>query len=150
MRLVTYQSEAGPRAAVARGEDFIDLHHADHTLPTDMKSLLAMGEAARDRVLAVREQGEAIPKSSRILTPVVNPQKVICVGLNYADHAKETGATIGDEPVIFNKFPSALIADHDEIQLPPESSQVDFEAELVVVIGTAGKHIPQAESMRHV
>ncbi|TWT38728.1 fumarylacetoacetate hydrolase family protein [Blastopirellula retiformator] len=150
MRLVTYQSEAGPRAAIARGDDFIDLHHTDHTLPTDMKSLLAMGHVVRDKVLAAAEQGEPIPQGSRILTPIVNPQKVICVGLNYADHAKETGGKVGDEPVIFNKFPSALIADHDEIHLPPESDQVDYEAELVVVIGSPGKHIPQGEAMSHV
>ena len=65
------------------------------------------------------------------------PQKIICIGLNYADHAAETGATVGDEPVVFNKFPTCLRGPDDQIELPPESSEVDYEAELVVVIGAA-------------
>ena len=66
---------------------------------------------------------------------MLDPQKIICVGLNYADHAAETGATAGDEPVIFCKFPTTLRGPEAPIELPPESNEVDYEAELVVVIG---------------
>lgn len=86
----------------------------------------------------------------RFLPPVVGPQKVICIGLNYADHAAETGADKPTLPVVFNKFPSTLIAHQQPIVLPPISEKVDFEAELVVVIGKPGKDIPEDDAWDHV
>jgi 2-keto-4-pentenoate hydratase/2-oxohepta-3-ene-1,7-dioic acid hydratase in catechol pathway len=86
----------------------------------------------------------------RLLAPVVDPQKIICVGLNYADHAAETGAATGDEPVIFCKFPTAICGPDASIELPPESTQVDFEAELVVVIGKRARRIARADAWRHI
>ena len=87
---------------------------------------------------------------TRLLTPVPIPEKVICIGLNYRDHAIETGAEIPTEPVVFNKFTSALVGHGDDIVLPKVSVEVDYEAELVVVIGRAGKHIAAADAMRYV
>jgi len=75
---------------------------------------------------------------------------MICVGLNYADHAKETGATPGDEPVIFCKFPTTLCGPHAPIELPPESQQVDFEAELVVVIGEPARRVGREQAWQHI
>ena len=85
-----------------------------------------------------------------LLPPVVGPQKIICIGLNYADHATETGAELPSLPVVFNKFPSTLIGHQQPIHLPPISEKVDFEAELVVVIGKPGKNISEADAMSHV
>ncbi|MEX0794461.1 MAG: fumarylacetoacetate hydrolase family protein [Pirellulaceae bacterium] len=151
MRLITYQSETGPRVAARRGEDYVDLHHADATLPHSIKCLLAMGPAVHERIHAAIAQADPIDLSTcRILPTVVDPQKILCIGLNYADHAAETGATVGDEPVVFNKFATCLRADGEAIELPPVSDQVDYEAELVVVIGTQGKNIPLSEAMSHV
>ncbi len=78
------------------------------------------------------------------------PQKIICVGLNYADHAAESGAKVGDEPVIFNKFPTALAAHGDPIRLPKVGADVDYEAELVAVIGVGGKNISRGAALDHV
>ena len=80
------------------------------------------------------------------MAPIPRPDKVICIGLNYADHAAETGAAIPTEPVVFNKFPEAIIGPASEIQLPTISQQVDFEAELVVVIGRSVKNISESEA----
>ena len=70
--------------------------------------------------------------------------------MNYADHARETGAQIPAEPVIFNKLPTALRGPGDTIVLPKICRQVDYEAELVVIIGTPGRHIPRSQAMQHV
>lgn len=84
------------------------------------------------------------------LPPITNPGKIFCIGRNYAEHAAETGASVPEIPVVFSKFPTALTGHQSEIILPPISQQVDFEAELVVVIGKQGRNIPLEEAMDHV
>jgi 2-keto-4-pentenoate hydratase/2-oxohepta-3-ene-1,7-dioic acid hydratase in catechol pathway len=84
------------------------------------------------------------------LPPVVEPNKIICIGLNYADHATETGAELPTIPVVFNKFPTTLVGHEQPIRLPGISEKVDYEAELVVVIGKPGRHIDIADAMEHV
>jgi acylpyruvate hydrolase len=94
---------------------------------------------------------DPVPVADVRLRPVVpRPDKVICVGLNYREHVGETGRELPEYPVLFTKFASALIGAHDDIVLPPESSQVDFEGELAVVIGRVGRRIPQNEAWCHV
>ncbi|HET6657704.1 MAG TPA: fumarylacetoacetate hydrolase family protein [Gaiellaceae bacterium] len=73
--------------------------------------------------------------------------KIICVGLNYHDHALEQGAELPSQPLLFGKFPNALSGPGDPIVLPPESSHVDAEAELAVVIGTEGRRVSEAEAL---
>lgn len=82
--------------------------------------------------------------------PVGSPEKVICIGLNYRDHAIETGSPIPTEPVVFNKFPSTIIGHGHGIEIPAVSKEVDYEAELVVVIGKPGKNIAAESAMNHV
>jgi 2-keto-4-pentenoate hydratase/2-oxohepta-3-ene-1,7-dioic acid hydratase in catechol pathway len=151
MKLVSYERQGKIRVAAARDGRYVDLNQADSSLPASMKELLALGpDGVRQAEAAVLHGEPFDPQSVRTLAPVPDPQKIICVGLNYADHAKETGATVGDEPVIFNKFPTALRADGEPIALPKASSQVDYEAELVVVIGRAAKHVSREESLSYV
>jgi len=76
--------------------------------------------------------------------------KFICIGLNYADHAAETGAAIPEEPVVFNKWTSAVIGPHDRVEIPRVSQKTDWEVELGVVIGQGGRYISEADAMRHV
>ena len=82
----------------------------------------------------------------KVLPPVPNPSKILCIGLNYRDHAIEGNKPIPEEPVIFGKFPITLIANGDPIKLPKVAQKVDYEAELVIVIGKTGKHIPNNDS----
>ncbi|MDC0279111.1 fumarylacetoacetate hydrolase family protein [bacterium] len=88
-----------------------------------------------------------IDAPSSLLPPVPHPGKVICIGLNYRDHAIETGSDIPTEPVVFSKFSSTVIGHGDEIQLPIVSSEVDYEAELVVVIGKTARHVATKDAM---
>ncbi|MGI9518988.1 MAG: fumarylacetoacetate hydrolase family protein [Pirellulaceae bacterium] len=85
-----------------------------------------------------------------LLPPVDRPQKIICVGQNYADHAREMGSKVPEQPVIFNKFPTALAGPDSSIRLPAISASVDYEAELVVVIGRRCKHVSVDQAMQHV
>ena len=88
--------------------------------------------------------------TAKLHAPVHDPEKVICVGLNYRDHAHESKMPIPKEPVLFSKFPSALIGHGEPIVLPRVSTKVDYEAELVIVIGKRGRRIPEQSAMDHV
>ena len=151
MKLVTYQGETGPRVAGVRDEAYIDLNRANPSVPACIKALLAQGPEGIARAANALAGGDPMPQEEvQLLPPVPSPEKIICIGLNYADHAKETDVTPPAEPIVFNKFPSAISADGRPIVLPQVSTKVDYEAELVVVIGTGGRHIPKAVALKHV
>lgn len=97
---------------------------------------------------AAAASAEPIPE--RLLPPVPPPEKLICIGLNYLDHALESGAAPPSEPVVFSKFNTALIGHGEAIELPRLSKAVDYEAELVVVIGRTGRDIAEAQALAHV
>ena len=104
-----------------------------------------------NRARAVLPKGQPLPAGSvKLLAPVPDPQKVICIGLNYADHAAESGVAAPSEPVVFSKFITAVRGHEDAVELPKSSTQVDYEAELVAVIGQGGKHIARADAFKHV
>ncbi|WP_329410396.1 fumarylacetoacetate hydrolase family protein [Nocardia vinacea] len=86
----------------------------------------------------------------RLLPVVPNPSKVFCVGLNYREHVTETKRELPAYPVLFPKYAASLIAAYDDIVLPPESTQVDYEGELAVIIGRAGRRIAETDALDHV
>lgn len=93
----------------------------------------------------------SVPLSEVTLRPVIpRPGKIICVGLNYLSHVGETGRDLPEYPVLFTKFLESLTGPCDPIPLPAESRQVDYEGELAVVIGLAGRRIPRASALNHV
>lgn len=100
--------------------------------------------------LSNAKTGDAIAMPQCLLPPLPMPEKVICIGLNYRDHAIETGSPIPTEPVVFSKFNTAIVGHGDAIVLPAVASEVDYEAELVVVIGKTTKHVTAADAMDHV
>jgi 2-keto-4-pentenoate hydratase/2-oxohepta-3-ene-1,7-dioic acid hydratase in catechol pathway len=81
---------------------------------------------------------------------IPRPGKIVCVGLNYRDHAAEGGMDLPKAPLLFAKWPNTLIGDGDAVVLPPESTQVDYEAELGVVIGTKAKRVSERDALDHV
>jgi 2-keto-4-pentenoate hydratase/2-oxohepta-3-ene-1,7-dioic acid hydratase in catechol pathway len=151
MRLATFQGEGGPRTGAIVGDAVVDLHAADAAVPATMRELLAQGDEGLKRAAAAAARGQRRPlKEVKLLAPVPDPQKIICVGLNYADHAAESGTAVGEEPVIFSKFPTTICNPDDPIRLPKIGADVDYEAELVVVIGRGGKNIPRQNALQHV
>ena len=99
---------------------------------------------------AFQREDAKIPLASVRLLPPVTPSKIICVGRNYAAHAKEHGADVPEVPLIFLKPPTSLIAHKEAIMLPPQSKQVEHEAELTIVIGRTGRWITPEEALSHV
>jgi len=137
--------------AVKVGEAYVDVQQADSRLPANMKQLLALGKEALASLERAAQSAEAIAlENIRFSAPVPDPQKVICIGLNYSDHAKESGMEPPPEPVVFNKFPSSVCGHLAPIVLPGLSNQVDYEAELVAIIGTPGRDIPEHSALEHV
>jgi len=151
MQFVTFQQGESAAIGVLQDAQVADLSRADGNLPGSLKSLLAQGPAALEQAAQVAQSAPTLPRNEvRLLPPIPDPQKIICIGLNYADHAAETGGKAPPVPVVFCKFATALCPPGGEIQLPSVSQEVDYEAELVVVIGRGGRNIPVEEALSHV
>jgi 2-keto-4-pentenoate hydratase/2-oxohepta-3-ene-1,7-dioic acid hydratase in catechol pathway len=152
MRLSTLNTAQGPRPAVLVGDRYVDLHATDPRFPTSVREILADPALLADaRNAAARAGSVSVPAAqARLHAPVPDPQKVICVGLNYRDHALESKMPIPREPVLFSKFASALVGHDEPIVVPKVSTKVDYEAELVIVIGQRGRRIPESRAMEHV
>jgi 2,4-diketo-3-deoxy-L-fuconate hydrolase len=91
-----------------------------------------------------------VPAGERIGCPVATPSKIVCIGLNYADHAKETGAATPPEPIIFLKSTSSIVGPYDNIVIPKNSEKTDWEVELAVVISSRASYVDKANAMDHV
>ena len=143
MKLVTLRTADGTRAGRLDGDSVVELEDSD------VGALLKGGEA---RLEAARNASGPSRRLADIdlATLVPNPPKVICVGQNYLAHILEQGATPPDFPTLFNKYNNALIGPRDDITLPRVSEQYDWEVELCIVIGRAGRHIPEADALDHV
>ena len=110
---------------------------------------MALGRLGPDGL--VRREGRSVPVGELVpAAPVPRPGKIVCIGLNYADHVAEGGRTGPDRPLIFAKFSNAVVADGEPVIRPAGSHALDLEAELGVVIGRGGRHIKAADAYSHV
>ncbi len=153
MRLATLATPAGPRAAALAGDHYVDLYATDLTLPASVRGLIAAGPAALHAAAAAARSPAAVrvPAAGAALgPPVPDPGKILCIGLNYRDHARENNRAIPTEPVLFAKFANTLIGPGAPIRLPKVSQKVDFEAELVVVLGKRGRDVAEADALGYV
>lgn len=171
MRLVTFEAEGRRRLGAEWGGGIVDLQRAwaraggdEGGLPGEMIAFLAAGEpgmrAAQKALDWAASRGQAAltgmpgvfyrEEQARRLAPIPRPGKVICLGLNYRDHAAESGVPVPKEPVVFAKYANAVIGPDAPILLPRTSQEVDYEAELVFVIGRGGRYIPENRAMAHV
>jgi 2-keto-4-pentenoate hydratase/2-oxohepta-3-ene-1,7-dioic acid hydratase in catechol pathway len=153
MRLATIKTPAGARAAVRHGDYYIDLHATDAELPVSVRALIEGGPELLQRAAETAARTTAVGhhvSEAKLLPPVPDPLKIICIGLNYRDHAAESGVAIPRDPIMFTKFATALVGPEDAIVLPRDSQEVDFEAELVIVIGKKGRHISKEDAPGYV
>jgi 2-keto-4-pentenoate hydratase/2-oxohepta-3-ene-1,7-dioic acid hydratase in catechol pathway len=152
MRWVTVATEAGARACGVVGGDYVDLNAADPAMPSTVRGLLNLDVETQRRAWNSLGRGEVRhdPAHVRLLAPVPDPRKIICIGLNYRDHAAESGVPAPEEPILFSKYSTSLIGHGEMIILPSVSEQVDYEAELVVVIGRSGRHIARKRAFEYV
>ena len=151
LRFVTVERDARAEPGVWFEDQVVGLGNAGFN---SLISVIAGGNDALDRVLRWVEShpgSERLdPKKFRLLAPIPRPPKIVCVGLNYRDHAAETGQAIPEVPTIFAKFPTAVTGPGHPVVLPKASSKPDYEAEFAFVIGRGGRHIAEDRWRDHV
>lgn len=141
MKLVTYSVDGGePR--VGSLED---------------SEIRPLGSSASSMIEFIERGGSPEPgedvvalEDARIHAPIARPGKIIAIGLNYEDHAQETGAAIPEKPIVFTKYSNTIIGPGEPIRIPPITEQADYEAELAVVIGREARNVPESEALEYV
>ena len=139
MKLVTYSTDGGEaRVGAIEGKEIRPLGHES------MLDFIEYGGNAEpgEEVVALSE--------ARLHAPIAWPGKIIAIGLNYEDHAAETGADIPEKPIVFAKYPNTIIGPGEAIRIPPITEKVDYEAELAVVIGRAARNVSEEDALDHV
>ena len=150
MRIINFETGGSPGIAADEGSGWHGLTQRDGGFPGTLPELIAQG-ADLLRIGRSVGQSPAIDLSAvRLLPPVPVPPKILAVGLNYNDHLEESGLKKPDYPEIFARFATSLIAHQEPIRRPRESTALDYEAELAVVIGKPGRRIPQEQALDHV
>jgi 2-keto-4-pentenoate hydratase/2-oxohepta-3-ene-1,7-dioic acid hydratase in catechol pathway len=140
MKLVCFEffSEGAPRPGLLVGDEIIDL--APLGVP-DTVSAIAVGPTALRQALEMPETSRIALSGVHLLAPIPRPPRIFCVGLNYRDHAVESKMEIPKVPTIFLKLPSAVIGPEETVRIPALTQQPDYEVELAIVIGKAGRAI---------
>jgi 2-keto-4-pentenoate hydratase/2-oxohepta-3-ene-1,7-dioic acid hydratase in catechol pathway len=148
MRLVTYRSDRGARAGVLDGDRVLDAWDALGGDGASVRELLVGGRLAD---LTDADGLEGIPLARvELLPPVPDPEKIVCIGLNYRAHAAEAEIEAPESPTIFGKYRNALAAPGATVALPAASRKVDFEAEVAFVVGRRAKEVSEAQALDHV
>jgi 2-keto-4-pentenoate hydratase/2-oxohepta-3-ene-1,7-dioic acid hydratase in catechol pathway len=161
MKLLTYRAEGRLKIGVRTDGGVLDVESASRKygiagVPVSIREVIERGEAAIRVLDLLAGQASAddslwLDETQLTMGPCVpDPGKIICVGLNYRKHAEETGSPIPAYPILFNKFNNSIAAHGDVIMLPKVSNQVDYEAELVIVIGKTAKHVPKEQALDYV
>lgn len=149
MKLVTFMAGGQVRWGAAVRDGIVDLGARLPDYP-DVRALLTAGAVGAAARIARDASPDHALDSVSFLPPVPNPDKIICVGLNYDEHLRETKREKTEDPALFVRFANSQIGHLNPILLPLESSHLDFEGEIAVVIGTRGRRIPEERAYEHV
>lgn len=151
MRFLSYMQAGKKGLAIRVGDQLKGLTEVEENYPGHLEQLLQQGGDALINAGQVLKQGNAINLDQvEQLPPLSQPPKIICVGLNYADHTKESPYEQPDYPTLFSRFNSSLIANGQPIKRPLCSEQLDYEGELVAIIGKRGRHIAKEDALFYV
>lgn len=153
-RFISFQSNGQNRyGAVVPGNQVVDLTPVFGDRASDLKSLIAAGLVA-DACAAVevaRTQGGLLPFDGLKLLPVIpNPGKIVCIGLNYHEHVRETQRTVTDVPTLFLRVAESQLGHNEPIPLPAESTRLDYEGEIAIVIGKSGRRVREEDAWDHI
>ena len=150
MKLVSFVSQGRPSYGVVKGGGVIDLGSRLGDRRATLRALLAAGALAEAQRVA-RDAAPDIELEGLELAPVIpDPDKIICVGLNYRAHVEETGRTVTEKPTLFARFAGSQVGHLRPLVKPKVSDEFDYEGELAVVIGKEGRHIPAERALEHV
>jgi acylpyruvate hydrolase len=150
MRIVHFEKAGVPGIAADDGSGWHGLTERESGFPGALPELIARGADLSGAGKDLLRMNAIDLNAVRLLPPVPKPPKIICVGLNYDDHLEESGLKKPVYPEIFARFATSLIAHREPIRRPPESSTLDYEAELAVVIGREGRRIRPDRALDHV
>ncbi len=151
MHIVHIKQNGNAILAARRGDELVDLNKVSPCLGTELPAILAKGGLAglADKVAGAGADA-IVAGSYTYLSPVERPPKIICVGLNYADHAKESPYDRPDYPVLFLRVATSLVPHGEPLIAPKCSEQFDYEGEMVAIIGKGGRHISKDNALEHV
>ncbi len=142
MKLATFTGGGAPEIGIVEGDSVLSLSRAAPRLASGMIDLIARWDAIEGEVRRTAQSAPRLALANvRLLAPVPRPGKILAIGLNYADHVQETGREISAKQVWFCKHATAAHGPYDPIHIPKVSTAVDYEAELVTVIGKGGRYI---------
>jgi 2-keto-4-pentenoate hydratase/2-oxohepta-3-ene-1,7-dioic acid hydratase in catechol pathway len=149
MKLVTFSANGKTSWGAAVDAGIVDL---GALLPefADVRALLAADGLSRAKSALAGAKADYALDAVTFLPPVPNPDKIICVGLNYADHVVETNREKTEDPALFVRFANSQMGHLQPMLVPPESSHLDYEGEIAIVIGKGGRRIPEARAYEHV
>ncbi|MGF6372280.1 2-keto-4-pentenoate hydratase/2-oxohepta-3-ene-1,7-dioic acid hydratase in catechol pathway [Paraburkholderia sp. RAU6.4a] len=150
MKLASFSTHLGSSFGIVRDETVFDLGKRLGGRYADLKALIA-ADAFREAAQAADGTQGDYPLSEVTLLPVIpNPEQIFCVGLNYADHVKETNRETTEHPVIFMRVPASQVGHGQPMLRPPESQKFDYEGEIAVIIGRGGRRIAEADAWNHI
>lgn len=154
MKLMMFENGGVTKLGAVESETVFDLSACAGDMPSTLHGLVAAGP---EQLTRVRDAAAGAPASARYhlasvrpALPIARPGKFVCVGLNYALHAKEGGHEIPDYPSLFVRWPTSLVPAQAPVARPRASDQLDYEGELAIVIGTGGRHIAEESALDHV
>jgi len=151
MRLTSFDKKGRPALGFRVGDDIVDLKAADAGLPDDLLGFLHAGPDAFDRAATVAAKAGPALRTPfgklKFHPPITNAGKIICLGLNYADHATEGGHAKPTYPSLFMRGPTSLVAHNEPIIRPRCSEQLDYEAELVAIVGRKARHVAEKDAL---
>ncbi|MHC8380523.1 fumarylacetoacetate hydrolase family protein [Pseudomonas sp. LB3P14] len=152
MRFLAFEADGRKGLAVTNPQGkLMGLLDNDPAWPGDLDQLIATGGDALNEGARQLLRGKLIDlESVKVLPPLVKAPKIICLGLNYAGHAKEGGFPIPEYPTLFGRFNSSLVGHGQPVVCPKVSDKFDFEGELVFVVGKGGRHISREKALEHV
>ncbi|MFN2459215.1 MAG: fumarylacetoacetate hydrolase family protein [Candidatus Velthaea sp.] len=148
-----FSSGGEPRFGAETAAGIVDLNVSDPAIPPSLHAYLYRADELRPKVEAAIAAGStrAIPRTAvTMLPPIAKPEKILCIGLNYRDHAAEVKLELPKYVTVFPKYPNTLVGDGAAIVIPRESEKIDYEAELTFVIGKRGRHIPKERAYEYV
>jgi len=147
MKLATFELDARERIGIVSGDAIVDLAQAAPALPRDMIALIAAWPSAESELRRVAAAKPHFKLAEiHLKAPVPRPQKILAIGLNYADHIEESGQQKPERQIWFSKLPNAVNGPFDPIQMPKASSAIDYEAEFVAIIGKRCRHVSKADA----
>ncbi len=150
MKLTSFMHQGMPSYGAVQGDRVLDLGPLLGAQAPDLKTLIAKKMLPLAAQALASHRAELAFGQLQLLPVIPNPDKIVCVGLNYHEHVKESGRDLTEKPALFLRVSASQVGHGQDIMRPPESARLDYEGEIAVVIGTAGRRIAEADAWGHI